>query len=143
MWNILHHTSPSASEAASGGKLFHPSFFQAAKRTETDDDDETVETEVFHNPNRAINAVDGGQEWPPYSNAAPKRAVAGNQRQCSPPSDSGNQIPALSTPEGAACPETIAAADKDLMDMTYDPFFQFQSYGGLYAGMWVIGNSSF
>lgn len=119
--------------------IFHPSFFKAAENE--DANDETVETEIFHNSTRAIDTVDGGQEFPPYSNPVRGRTSAESQSlwaQPAQPQDDG--VPSSPLAETATWPGTGLRGDIGLMNLTYDPFFQFQDDVTLYPGTWEIGN---
>ena len=137
MWSILQNT-PTEREDALGSMIFHPSFFKAA---ETQDNDETVETEIFHNSTRPIDAVDGGQEFPPYSNAVRGRtSTEGQNLWAQPAQPQDDQVPSPGMEETVTWPGTGLRGDIGLMNLTYDPFFQFQDDVTLYPGTWEIGN---
>lgn len=145
MWDILLHNSPRTSSAPSGEGLFDLSFFRAPE--DGGDDKETVETEIFHNSSRAVDTLDGGQALPPYSSAADGRPSSKDEdlvgqgiwdRPHSATVDSsGEQYPPLSE---TLWPGPGLRGDGSLMDLTHDPFFQFQDHQSPYMGIWEIGN---
>jgi len=144
MWDILLHNSPRTSSAPPGEGLFDSSFFQAPE--DRSDEKETVETEIFHNSSRAVDTSDGGQALPPYSSAADGRPSSQDEdligqgiweRSHSAAVDgNGEQYPLSET----MWPGLGLRGDGSLMNLTHDPFFQFQDHESPYMGIWEIGN---
>lgn len=136
MWDILLHNSQHTSSVQLGDGLFDLSFFQAMH--DTSEEKETVETEIFHHSTRAVDTSDGGQALPPYSNAANGRKNAWDRPHSAPVDGSVEQYPPL--PETMMWSGPGFRGDGPFMDLTRDPFFQFQDHQGLYTGMWEIRN---
>ena len=141
MWDILLQTSPQAPSGSTGRGLFDPSFFDTPGDKHAEK--VTVETEIFHHSTRTVDTSDGGQAMPPYSSTVRDRqssngsfqemwresgALAMGAMQGPLPRDSlGWSAPALQN-------------DVSFMDVTRDPFYQFQDQDRPYMGVWEIGN---
>jgi hypothetical protein len=140
MWDILCHKSAESPSASLGEGLFDPSFLQPRRGQ----DQVTVETEIFHHSTRAVDTYDGGQALPPYSSTVHDRTTSENsenehwsQSNLVPADDSPNQGPLQRDPwmwAGSGLP-----GDVSFMDVTHDPFFQFQDQEN-YRGAWRFGN---
>lgn len=141
MWDILHYSFPGKSSQTRGQGLFHPSFRQDM---EEEDDNHTVETQIFHHPTREVDMSDGGQALPPHSDLAtsrtPRSRRSGEAGQSTPPERRAIQY--ASTPvETALWPGPVFMGNNaPIMDITQDPFFQFQDQESQYLGLWEIGN---
>lgn len=107
----------------------------------------TVETEIFHHSTRTVDTSDGGQALPPYSSAAHGRDVS-EDSGIEPWHGEDDGIGALdcdstqtSLPrEALASSATGFPGDLSFMDISHDPFFQFQDHQQSYLGIWEIGN---
>jgi hypothetical protein len=149
MWDILLQTSPKGSSTSPGGGLFGASFFQeAGEAGEITNEKETVETEIFHRSTRTVDTSDGGQALPPYSSLRESRhsskdsdhEVWTSRDQDSPAMINSNGYNVPSLPETMMWPGPGYRGDVSLMDITHDPFFQFQDHQSPYLGVWEIGN---
>ncbi|KAJ5951584.1 uncharacterized protein N7479_009997 [Penicillium vulpinum] len=145
MWDILLYNSPRTSSAHIGEGLFDISFFQAPENRM--EDKETVETEFFHHSTRTIDTSDGGQGLPPYSSAVNGRSSSRDEQQ----SEQGLWNRSLSSPpdninEQLLPQETMISSgsgfrgDVSWMDLSHDPFFQFQDNLNPNLGIWEVGN---
>ena len=169
MWEILDYTNvDTRRNRASGGVLFHESL--CAVPVEADDEDDTVETHIFHNSTREVDTSDGGQALPPFSDHVARRNTRPSTRQSHHqhhqqqeqqeqqgdwllPTSASNMAPGISgshgnnmgaVPQGphplyAPWPGTFTG-NASIMDVTHDPFMQFQDSGSPYFGMWEVGN---
>lgn len=142
MWEILCHKSTNAAVHSSTGGLFHPSFLKPPIAKEPNQ--VTVETEVFHHSVRAVDTSDGGQALPPYSSRVPNRAdsdatesEAWAGSESIPVDDIPNAVPLPQ--ESWAWPGAGFPGDVSFMDITRDPFFQFQDHDNPYRGVWKVG----
>jgi hypothetical protein len=143
MWDILCHKSTETSSTPHGEGLFDSSFLQPTGQK--DPDQVTVETEIFHHSARAVDTSDGGQALPPYSSTVHNRTASENSederrtRNNSVPGDSGpGRGPLLREPWAWA--GSGFRGDVSFMDVTHDPFFQFQDQENPYGGIWKFGN---
>ncbi|KAJ5630954.1 uncharacterized protein N7484_011054 [Penicillium longicatenatum] len=139
MWDILCHSSSKASFDPPGDGLFDASFTPPPSKTL---DRVTVETEIFHHSARAVDTSDGGQALPPYSSTLRDRAASENSdndwtRSNLVSVDNGSNHH-LREPLGWAGPGI--STDLSFMDITHDPFFQFQDSENPYQGVWEVGN---
>lgn len=164
MWEILDYTNvDTRRNRASGGVLFHESLCPAS--TEADEEDDTVETQIFHSSTREVDTSDGGQALPPFSDHVARRSTRPSTRQghhhhhqqqgewLLPPPSAPTMAPGMSVgssshnmgvPQGphplyAPWPGTFTG-NASVMDITHDPFMQFQDSGSPYFGMWEVGN---
>lgn len=144
MWDILLHKSARNSSSASpGGGLFDSSFLETPDTKNADT--VTVETEIFHHSTRAIDTSDGGQALPPYSSTAQDRD-ASEDSGIEPWQDDGLAAIYSSTEQNALPRDYLASSatgfpgDMSFMDITHDPFFQFQDHQQPNMGIWEIGN---
>lgn len=143
MWDILCHKSTASSSAPQGSGLFDPSFLQPAM--EKHPGQRTVETEIFHHSARVVDTSDGGQALPPYSSMVLDDAASENseneprsRNNFSAQVDSGSNQGPVREPwawAGSGFP-----GDVSFMDVTHDPFFQFQDQAAPYGGIWKLGN---
>ena len=168
MWEVLDYTNvDTRRKHASGGTLFHESLCPTTDAA--DEEDDTVETQIFHSSTREVDTSDGGQALPPFSDHVVRRttyprtsrgrneqqaewllpdpAMASNPAVALPPG--GNQNMA-GPPQGQGPPPPGApqyapwlgafTGNASIMDITHDPFMQFQDSGSPYFGMWEVGN---
>jgi len=143
MWDIICHKSTKTAFDSPGEGLFDAPFLQPLG--ETHPDQLTVETEIFHHSATAVDMSDGGQALPPYSSTLHDRAASEYpehgpwNRNSSDSVDNGPTEAALQrqplTWSGSGFP-----GDASFMDVTHDPFFQFQDHENPYQGIWEIGN---
>jgi hypothetical protein len=143
MWDILCHKSTKTPFDPPGEGLFEASFLQPLG--EIHQDQLTVETEIFHGSAAAVDMSEGGQALPPYSSTLRNKAASDF-----PENGPWNHEHALSLDKGSNGgplerePLTWAATglpgDVSFMDVTHDPFFQFQDHENPYQGIWEIGN---
>lgn len=142
MWEILCHKSTNASVNSPTGGLFEPSFLKPL--TTKEPNHVTVETEIFHRSARAVDTSDGGQALPPYSSRVQDRIEsegtgsevwAGNES--TPANGVPNEVPLLR--ESWAWPGAGFPGDMTFMDITRDPFFQFQENENSHRGSWMVG----
>jgi hypothetical protein len=146
MWDILLQTSPKTSSTSPGGGLFDASFYRDAEETTNEKD--TVETEFFHHSTRTVDTSDGGQALPPYSSVVHGRQPSSKDpdhdvgaigdQEASVMNTGEYHVPSL--PETMMWPGPGFRGDVSLMDITHDPFFQFQDHQSPYLGVWEIGN---
>lgn len=144
MWDILlHNPARNSSSASPGGGLFDSSFFETPSGKNAGR--VTVETEIFHHSTRAIDTSDGGQALPPYSSTAHDRD-ASEDSDIEPWPDDGLSAIGNSAEQPALARDALASSasgfpgDMSFMDITHDPFFQFQDHQQPYMGIWEIGN---
>lgn len=143
MWDILLHNS--ARTPTSPGGLFDASFLETTSGK--DADKVTVETEIFHHSMRTVDTSDGGQALPPYSSTAHDRDVS-QDSGIEPWHGEEDGVGGLGCDSGQTpLPrETLASSttgfpgDMSFMDISHDPFFQFQDHQQSYLGVWEIGN---
>lgn len=141
MWQILCHKSTNASVNSPAGGLFDPSFSKPSTTKERNQ--ATVETEIFHHSARAVDTSDGGQALPPYSSRVQDRVEAeGTESEVW----AGTGSPIDEIASGGALPRDSWAwpgagfpGDVSFMDITRDPFFQFQDHENPYRGVWKVG----
>ena len=161
MWEILDYTNvDTRRNRASGGVLFHESL--CATSVEADEEDDTVETQIFHNSTREVDTSDGGQALPPFSDHAARRNTRPSTQHGRPEQQGGDWVlpnPAsnvasgisvapsshdITVPQGplpqyAPWPSAFTG-NASIMDLTHDPFMQFQDSGSPFFGMWEVGN---
>lgn len=143
MWDILCYNSTKTPFASPGEGLFDASFLQPPGQKHPDQT--TVETEIFHHSARTVDTSDGGQALPPCSSTVRRRAASENSQPDA--WSSTNSISAGNGPsqgplprEPLAWPGSAFPGDVSFMDVTRDPFFQFQDHDNPYQGNWEIGN---
>lgn len=123
--------------------LFDETFFP--EEDETDEGEETFEMQMFHHPTVDVD-MSNGQALPPLSGQPmPNQDGRGRGRRDQLPNN--NSISAsMPMPDAPPFAETATAAswpmpgNTSVMDMTYDPFFQFQDPGSPFFGTWEVGN---
>jgi hypothetical protein len=145
MWDILDYTRPNKYAQKPGRGLFDPTFVQDPE--EEEEEEQTVETQIFHRPNPTadVDISNGGQELPPYSDAAVRQRTRGARGRTghSAPVDerqSLQQQQQQEPPDFATWSGPAMLGNSSIMDITHDPFFQFQDHGSPYLGFWEIGN---
>ncbi|KAJ5585576.1 uncharacterized protein N7459_005376 [Penicillium hispanicum] len=142
MWDILlSHTSKTSSPLPAEG-LFDVSFLESPGAKPANK--VTVETEIFHNSTRTVDTSDGGQGLPPYSSTVHDQVSP----ECSDhellvrthlaPADSS--LGPFHVPREPLAGLGAGLSDMSFMDVTRDPFFQFQDHDNPYLGVWEIGN---
>lgn len=143
MWDILDYAGLSRHPQKPGRGLFDPSFVQ--HRDEEEEDEETVETQIFHRPTAEVDMSNGGQELPPYSDLAVRRNPRlgrGRNGYSAPPEDRQSLQRQQQQSEIATWPEPPLLGNMSIMDVTHDPFFLPPDHGNssYYMGCWDIGN---
>ncbi|GFF68446.1 hypothetical protein IFM47457_02067 [Aspergillus lentulus] len=143
MWDILCYNSTKSPFASPGDGLFDASFLQPPGQKHPDQT--TVETEIFHRSARTVDTSDGGQALPPFSSTVHHRGASENSQ--SGPWSGTNSIAAEGGPSQGPLPREALGwsglgfpGDVSFMDVTRDPFFQFQDHENPYQGIWEIGN---
>ncbi|KAJ5167388.1 uncharacterized protein N7482_006169 [Penicillium canariense] len=143
MWDILLPNSPQTSSALSGQGIFDPSFFESPR--ENYPEKVTVETEIFHHSTRTVDTSDGGQALPPCSSTVSGRRPSEasdhevwNGDNQPPVNNHTSQVPVARETLGWSGPSF--QSDVSFMDVTHDPFYQFQDHDHPYLGVWEIGN---
>lgn len=162
MWEILDYTNvDTRRNHAKGGLLLHESLFPATEGT--DEEGDTVETQFFHNSTREVDTTDGGQAMPPFSDHIVRQKTRMYTRQSRgerqnqwmlpgpathlgsssniPPESAGQPMagPQGGIPQYASWPGPFPL-NASVMDITHDPFVQFQDPGSPYLGLWEVGN---
>ncbi|KAF7716072.1 Fungal Zn(2)-Cys(6) binuclear cluster domain-containing protein [Penicillium ucsense] len=149
MWDILLQTSSQQHSNTAGKRLFEPSFFEPPNDRSLQADNVTVETEMFHHPLRPVDTLDGGQALPPYSSTVPNRLSSESQESENWRNDALSSINASvddalvqGSLSGTVCGWSPQGLQNDVsyMNVTRDPFFQFQDQDRPYLGTWEIGN---
>jgi hypothetical protein len=161
MWEILDYTNvDTRRNHAHGGLLLHESLYPTP--ADPDDEEETVETQFFHNSTREVDTSDGGQAMPPFSDHVVRRNTRANTQRDrtdrpadwmlpAPAQNLGpasalpvNENPAIAASQGPVPPYAswpgLFAGNASIMDITHDPFVQFQDPGSPYFGVWEVGN---
>lgn len=143
MWDILLCHDSKGTFPSSGDGLFDVSFLESPGTQPAIK--VTVETEMFHYSTRTVDTSDGGQALPPHSSAVQDRDSSENSDHglwdrvdSTPANASSSQIPLSRDPP--TVPGPGFSGDLSFMDVTRDPFFQFQDHGHPYLGVWEIGN---
>lgn len=160
MWKILQYNIAGKGHPLPGYSLFDESFLREDEEDDTDQGEDTVETQIFHNPTTDVE-MSNGQALPPYSGQPSNsqdfqdgssrggRGGGGGSRRdqqqqlsSSVPTSMAVDHPPL--PDVAAAGSAAASwplpGNPPVMDMTYDPFFQFQDPGSPFFGTWEVGN---
>ncbi|KAF3398370.1 putative dioxygenase subunit alpha YeaW [Penicillium rolfsii] len=143
MWDILLQNPPQNASSSSARGLFEPSFFEPLG--DTSSQKVTVETEIFHHSTRTVDTSDGGQALPPYSSTVRDRPPSNGSmheiwRERSSFSEGHGPV------QGPLPRETLGWSvpglqnDVSFMDITRDPFYQFQDQDHPYMGVWEFGN---
>lgn len=159
LYNFAADTRGTTNLHQFGGLLFDESSFFADDNTDEAGDDSTVEMEISHNPTAVEVILSNGQALPPQSgqrkNAANVDAARGLHDNSG--SHAQQQHIALSPVPIAAPVSELETAftepsasiptaswpmpgNSSTLDMTYDPFFQFQVPGSPFFGTWEVGN---
>lgn len=147
MWDILDYTCPPRGLQKPGRGLFDPIFVQ--DQNKEFDDEQTVETQIFHRPTAEADTSNGGQELPPYSD----RTISRNRSRETQRGDEQTPPGQLSGPPQQQQPPTqphqsdlvtwqgpAFLGNVSIMDITHDPFFPLQDHGSPYLGFWDTGN---
>ncbi|KAJ5883477.1 uncharacterized protein N7473_010363 [Penicillium subrubescens] len=143
MWDILLQNSPRVPANSSGRDIFEPSFFEPLGDKQSQK--VTVETEIFHHSTRTVDTSDGGQALPPYSSTVrDRRPSDGSMHEIW---REGSSIAMSNGPVQGPLPRdslgwTVPGLQNDVsfMDITRDPFYQFQDHDRPYLGVWEFGN---
>jgi hypothetical protein len=143
MWDILLQNSPRVPASASGRDLFEPSFFEPLG--DKSSQKLTVETEIFHHSTRTVDTSDGGQALPPYSSTVRDRrpsdgSIQGMWREGSSISLSNGPVQGPLPRDSLGWSVPGLQNDVSFMDITRDPFYQFQDQDRPYLGVWEFGN---
>ncbi|KAJ9199138.1 transcriptional regulator family: Fungal Specific TF [Paecilomyces variotii] len=148
MWDILDYTCPHRGSHRPGRGLFDPSLVQ--DQNNESDDEQTVETQIFHRPTAEADTSNGGQELPPYSDRAMSRNRARANHTSSNPENTEERL--SRQPSVAQHPSQLHQSDiaswqgpaflgnVSIMDITHDPFFPLQDHSSSYLGFWDSGN---
>lgn len=151
MWDVLLYNIEANRGRATlpqfGGLFNGSSFFPEDDIGEEGED--IVEMEISHNPTVEV-IISNGQALPPQSG---QRKSPANLNETGGANDGQAQqvvrspISTATMPElGAHSFESAASASWSIsgnhssLDMTYDPFFQFQVPGNPLFGTWEVGN---
>ena len=144
MWEILDYTFPGKSANSYCQGLFHESLCRNTENA--NEKGHTVETQIFHNSTREPDTSDGGQALPPYADDPVNQNAnqsGGDASQQGEAIDSLTaervQMQYLPLAEVANSPWTFTG-NPSMMDITRDPFFQFQDQGSPFFGLWEVGN---
>lgn len=148
MWDILDYTCPYRDSQRPGRGLFDPSFVQDTN--DEFDDEQTVETQIFHRPTAEADTSNGGQELPPYSdrviprmrgreNYGRNNAEATEERLPRQPT-AAQEPTQLHQPDIASWQGPAFLGNVSIMDITHDPFFPLQDHSSPYIGFWDTGN---
>jgi hypothetical protein len=161
MWEILDYTNvDTRRNRGHGGSLLHESLYPTP--VDDDEEEETVETQFFHNSTREVDTSDGGQAMPPFSDhvikrssrTTPRKDRSSRQSEWMLPEpaaeiDSTTDVP-MSANQPLAGPQPpnvpyaswpgLFTGNTSIMDITHDPFVQFQDPGSPYFGVWEVGN---
>jgi hypothetical protein len=143
MWDILLQNSPQFPSSSSGRGLFEPSFFEPLGNKHSQK--LTVETEIFHHSTRTVDTSDGGQALPPYSSTVRDRQPSdGSMQEIW---RGGSSLSMSHGPIQGPLPRGSLGwsmpglqNDVSFMDITRDPFYQFQDQDRPYLGVWEFGN---
>ncbi|RMZ91668.1 hypothetical protein DV736_g1076, partial [Chaetothyriales sp. CBS 134916] len=151
MWDILLYNFAANRGTTTlpqfGGLFDESSFFPEGN---IDEGEDTVEMEISHDPTVEV-ILSNGQALPPQSGQRKNPAnLDGTRVMYDSQAQQVVQSPALTAPvpELHAPPFTEPAhpaswpmpGNSSTLDMTYDPFFQFQVPGSPLFGTWEVGN---
>ncbi|KAH8797961.1 putative C6 transcription factor [Xylogone sp. PMI_703] len=127
MWSILDYTSFSKQDQKLGRGLFDPAFVQG--QDEDEDDEQTVETQIFHRPMGEVDTSDGGQELPPYSDLTIRRNPRRTRYYSAPAEERSSSL------------QQQSQHNSSFMDVPQDLFFQQGDHASPYfLGFWDNGN---
>jgi hypothetical protein len=141
MWDIILY----ASGMNRGGPTVGGLRDGAEIRGDSDnEDDNTIEMEISHEPTIEV-ILSNGQAVPPQSGQRRSRDITSHLQHSDGASD---QAETSGVPAGRAIepsdPNGLAPwpvpANASTLDMTYDPFFQFQVPGDPFLSTWEVGN---
>lgn len=143
MWDILLQNSPLGTASSSGRGLFEPSFFEPLGDKHSQK--VTVETEIFHHSTRMVDTSDGGQALPPHSSTVRNRRFSGGSiqemwREGSSLSVNNGPVQGPLPRDSLGWSAPGLQNDVSFMDITRDPFYQFQDQDRPYLGVWEFGN---
>lgn len=173
MWDILDHTCAKNTSSGSKGRgLFDPTFVRdkppsrirlhkrskrgAVENFDSSDDEDVVETQIFHHPNPTtdVDTSNGGQEFPPYARRTRSQNNV-NEHTATNTERSTHSAPAAERPLVSQLQDqppvqqdtalvTWPADDMwmsaSMMDVSNDAFFQFQDHDIPWTGSWDVGN---
>jgi hypothetical protein len=159
MWKILQCNFEGKDLGALNHGLFHESFLRDDDET-TDDaanhEEHTFEMQISRHPTVEVDLTNG-QARPPYSDQRSAEPTPPQARQLPqhqqqqhgqqvvngniPPPSDARTSPLLYAPfpQAHAAPWAMPST-APIIDMTYDPFYQFQDLGTPADGAWEVGN---
>lgn len=153
MWDIvLYNLANGRASSASPrlNALFDDSSFFPNDNGDEDEED-IIEMEISHDPIVEV-ILSNGQALPPQSGQQRNPASVDRSRSL-PAGDARQDLQSTRPTAAAALPELDTAlseptnpsawpvpAHASPLDVTYDPFFQFQVPGSLFMGTWEVGN---
>lgn len=146
MWDIILYNSASsrATSASSRlGMLFDDdSLFPSTINIIAEEEEDTVEMEICLDPTVEV-LLSNGQARPPQSNRP--RSASAHHSSYHPTAQSTSSAPAgpqmdTSLGEPSMPAHWPVPANASPLDLSYDPFFQFQDPGSPFMGTWQVGN---
>lgn len=157
MWSMLLYNFAADTRGTTnlqqfGGLFDESSFFPEDNISEGED---TVEMEISHNPTAVEVILSNGQALPPQSGQRKNPPAQDATRVVHHDNNNSHAERVLQSPIPAADPvseldapftESAPTAPwpmpgySSTLDMTYDPFFQFQVPGSPFFGTWEVGN---
>lgn len=151
MWDILLYNfaaNRGTTILPQSGGLFDGSSLSAEDNV--DEGEDIVEMEMSHNPTVEV-ILSNGQALPPQSgplrypaNLQGNRGAHDSQAQQTIQSPaSATAVPDLDAHFTGTAPTaswSMSGSNNPTLDMTYDPFFQFQVPGSPFFGTWEVGN---
>ncbi|KAJ9609213.1 hypothetical protein H2200_006985 [Cladophialophora chaetospira] len=149
MWKILQYNFDSQDLGASNNALFDESFCHDNDDEAAALEEQTVEIQISHNPATDVD-MSNGQALPPYSgyrSSVPSPAQARQQHgqhlveEHLPAASNTRTFDMLYAPiTKAPMAPWAMPSNGPIIDMNYDPFFQFQDLGTLTDAAWEVGN---
>jgi hypothetical protein len=153
MWKILQYNFDGKDLGASNHGLFHKSFCRDDDDNPAGHDDHTVEMQISHNPPTTEVDLSNGQALPPYSDhhsTGPNTQQTGQEHErqlvdehihSASNANARTPLPMMYAPFPKAPTAPWAMpSNAPVIDMTYDPFYQFQDLGSPADGAWEVGN---
>ncbi|KIW65421.1 hypothetical protein, variant [Phialophora macrospora] len=161
MWKILQYDFDGKDLGASNHDLFHRSFCRGDADNAAGHGDHTVEMQISHTPPTTEVDMSNGQALPPYSDhhsTGPNTQQTGLQQErqlvdedihgvSNTNADADANVAARTPipmmyapfPKAPTAPWAMPS-NAPVIDMTYDPFYQFQDLGSPADGAWEVGN---
>ncbi|OCT49061.1 hypothetical protein CLCR_04690 [Cladophialophora carrionii] len=157
MWKILQYNFEGRDLGTSNHGLFHESFCRDDEDSATDHEDHTVEMHISHNPPTTEVDLSNGQALPPYSDhhsTGPNTQQTAQQHDRQLINEDLHSVSNANANADSRTPLTMMYApffkaptapwampsNAPVIDMTYDPFYQFQDLGSPADGAWEVGN---